>query len=164
MRVFEGSFVVNAPLEKVWAFHDDPLALPKVMTGPVRMVVNHVDRPLKPGSRIEMTMRVGPVALPWNVRLKEKSPMQFFTDEQIAGEGPFKQWVHTHAFEVVNARQTRVIDRLHYEPPLGWLGKLGDALFGHIGMKMMFASRARVTKALLEAQPATADASFASAP
>jgi ligand-binding SRPBCC domain-containing protein len=59
MGRFEYAFVVRAPLERVWDFHDDPLALPKVMTGPVRMHVHHVDRPLNPGSRILMTMQVG---------------------------------------------------------------------------------------------------------
>lgn len=143
---------MNAPLEKVWAFHDDPLALPKVMTGPVRMDVMHVDRPLQPGSRIAMTMRVGPLAFPWNVRLKVKEPMRFFTDEQIDGQGPFKHWVHTHAFEAIDAQHTRVIDRLQYELPLGWLGKLGDALIGGIVMQSMFAARAQATKKLLDGE------------
>lgn len=156
MRVFETSFVVRAPLEKVWRFHDDPLALPEVMTGPVKMDVHHVDRPLQPGGRILTTMRVGPIRVRWNLRLKAKEPMRSFTDEQIDGQGPFKRWVHTHAFEPVDGG-TRVIDRLEYEPPLGPLGAFGAALFGDLVMGNMFASRAKATKRLLEA-PAAPDA------
>lgn len=151
MRRFENSFVVRAPLERVWQFHDDPAALPKVMTGPVKMRVHHVDRPLQPGSRALMTMQVGPIKVRWNVRLRERTPMHRFADEQIEGEGPFKRWVHVHEFEAVEGG-TRVIDRLEYEPPLGWLGNLADRLFGGFVMKGMFASRARATKRLLETQ------------
>jgi ligand-binding SRPBCC domain-containing protein len=152
MRQFEHTFVVNAPLEKVWAFHDDPSALPKVMTGPVKMHVHHVDRPLQPGSRILMTMQIGPFRRRWNVQLREKVPLVSFTDEQIAGEGPFRQWRHTHAFEAVDAHRTRVIDRLEYELPFGLLGKIGDALFGRIVMRGLFAARARATRRWLESQ------------
>jgi ligand-binding SRPBCC domain-containing protein len=164
MHTFQYSFEVNAPLERVWAFHDDPLALPKVMTGPVRMRVNHVDRPLQPGSRILMTMHIGPIPVRWNVRLKQKVPMHFFTDEQIEGEGPFKRWVHTHVFEPiepvepVDGQHTRIIDRLEYALPLGWLGRLAAGLFGGMAMRMMFASRARATRALLEAEASDRDA------
>lgn len=152
MGRFEYAFVVRAPLARVWAFHDDPTSLPKVMTGPVRMHVHHVDRPLQPGSRVLMTMQLGPFKTDWNVRLRERVPMQYFTDEQIEGQGPFRRWVHTHAFEPV-PDGTRVIDRLEYEPPLGLLGKIADAVFGGIVMQGMFASRAGATRRWLEAPP-----------
>jgi ligand-binding SRPBCC domain-containing protein len=151
MGRFEYAFVVRAPLERVWAFHDDPLALPKVMTGPVRMRVHHVDRPLNPGSRILMTMQVGPLRRPWNVQLIERVPPHYFTDEQIGDEGPFKRWRHTHAFEAVDDQHTRVIDRLDYALPFGPLGELLDALFGRIVLRAMFAARAKATRRWLEA-------------
>ncbi|MFC1463537.1 MAG: SRPBCC family protein [Candidatus Brachytrichaceae bacterium NZ_4S206] len=156
MRHFEYAFIVNAPLDKVWAFHDDPTALPKVMTGPVKMHVHHVERPLQPGSRISMTMQVGPIRRRWNVRLRAREAPRFFTDEQIEGEGPFRRWRHTHAFEAIDARRTRVVDRVEYEPPFGLLGKIGDALFGSVIMRGMFASRAKATRRWLESQASDA--------
>lgn len=153
MPIYEGSFLVKAPLARVWEFHADPMALPRVMTGPVKMDVLHVDRPLMPGGRIETVMRVGPIKQPWNLMLKAREPMRYFTDEQIAGEGPMSVWKHTHAFEAVagDPNSTRVIDRLEYELPLGVLGKMAGALFGNLTMRMMFASRAKATRRLLEA-------------
>jgi ligand-binding SRPBCC domain-containing protein len=153
MPIYEGSFLVKAPLKRVWDFHADPVSLPKVMTGPVKMDVVHVDRPLMPGGRIQTVMRVGPVQQRWNLMLKAREPMKFFTDEQIAGEGPMRVWKHTHAFEAAgsDSNSTRVIDRLEYELPLGVLGKLAGALFGNLTMRMMFASRAKATQRLLEA-------------
>lgn len=154
MPHFEHSFIVRAPLERVWDFHADPVALPKVMTGPVKMEVLHVDRPLAPGSRIHTLMRVGPITQRWNLMLKAREPMQFFTDEQIAGEGPMKTWVHTHAFAPAD-NGTRVIDKLHYELPLGMLGKIAGALFGNFAMRIMFASRAKATRRRLEIEADT---------
>ncbi|MDW8350502.1 MAG: SRPBCC family protein [Anaerolineae bacterium] len=151
MPRFEYAFIVNAPLDRVWAFHDDPTALPKVMTGPVKMHIHHVDRPLRPGSRILMTMQIGPIRRRWNVRLREREAPHFFTDEQIEGEGPFRRWRHTHLFEAIDAQRTRVIDRLEYELPFGVIGKIGAALFGTLIMRGMFASRARATRRWLEA-------------
>jgi ligand-binding SRPBCC domain-containing protein len=153
MPIYEGSFNVKAPLQRVWDFHADPVSLPKVMTGPVKMDVVHVDRPLMPGGRIQTVMRVGPIKQRWNLTLKAREPMRFFTDEQIAGEGPMKVWKHTHGFEAVDGG-TRIKDRLEYELPLGVLGKIAGALFGNLTMRMMFASRAKATRRLLETERA----------
>lgn len=149
MPRFEHNFIVHAPLARVWDFHADPMALPKVMTGPLKMDVLHVDRPLMPGGRIYTVMRAGPIKQRWNLMLKAREPMQYFTDEQIAGEGPMKSWVHTHAFEPTE-KGTRVIDRLDYELPFGVIGRIAGALFGNLTMRIMFASRAKATRRLLE--------------
>lgn len=159
MSVFESEFIVDAPLDAVWAFHEDPEALPKVMTGPVRMRVHGVERPIKPGSLIRMSMHVGPIALPWHVRVFKRVEGRMFTDVQDGAVGPFKRWVHTHAFEAVDAARTRIKDRIEYEPPLGVLGRIGDALFGRIAMQLMFIGRRDATRRLLEtaSKASTAD-------
>lgn len=150
LTVFESDFVVNAPLAKVWRFHEDPASLPKIMKGPLRISVDHVDRPVQAGSKVMMTLRAGPVKLGWNVMVRERVAPSHFRDEQIAGEGPWKRWIHTHRFEAVGIGATRVIDRIEYEPPFGLLGRIGNALFGPLAMRMMFASRKSATKAILE--------------
>lgn len=150
LTVFESDFVVNAPLAKVWRFHEDPASLPKIMKGPLRISVDHVDRPVQAGSNVMMTLRAGPLTLPWNVIVRERVAPSHFRDEQVAGEGPWKRWIHTHRFEAVGIGATRVIDRIEYEPPLGLLGRIGNALFGPLAMRMMFASRKSATKAILE--------------
>jgi ligand-binding SRPBCC domain-containing protein len=150
MRVFESEFVVRAPLAAVWAFHADPLALPKVMTGPVRMHVHSVDQPIKPGSQIRMTMRIGPFSVPWVVCVRERIDGRMFTDEQVGTQGPFKHWVHTHSFEAIDARSALIKDRIEYEPPFGMLGRIADALFGRIAMQLMFIGRRAATRKLLE--------------
>jgi ligand-binding SRPBCC domain-containing protein len=72
-----------------------------------------------------------------------------FIDQLLPGEGPFKIWRHTHAFEFAGGG-TRVIDRIEYELPFGWLGRLAGALGGRLAMKVLFSFRQKATKRLLE--------------
>ncbi len=150
MSTFHYQFMVQAPLDKVWAFHDDPTALTKVMRFPVRAVVHHVDRPVQAGSRVLMTFWFGPIPVKWNVTVRERRPPAMFRDEQPAGEGPFKTWRHTHRFEALDAHRTRVIDEIDYEPPFGALGKLLNTIFGKLAMTLMFIGREKATKKYLE--------------
>ncbi len=150
MTVFESTFEIAAPLARVWEFHQDPVSLPRVMTGPVRMRVLHVDRPIHAGSVIKLSMQIGPVAIPWHLRVRERVDGESFVDEQLSGRGPFKAWTHTHRFAATESGGTRVTDRIDYVPPLGPLGAIADALFGKLAMRLMFAGRRKATRALLE--------------
>ena len=151
VTTFEYQFLVNAPLDRVWQFHDDPMALTKVMTFPVKAVVHSVDRPVQPGSKVQMTFWFGPLPVKWNVVVRERTPPYMFRDEQPGGEGPFLRWNHRHQFEVAQGgRSTRVIDRIDYEPPFGAVGKLLDGIFGRFAMRLMFVGRERATRRYLE--------------
>ena len=150
MSTYETSFVVNAPLEKVWAFHDDPIGLTQITPFPLKVVLNQVDRPVQTGSRILMTWWFGPLPVRWNITVREKVMLQYFTDVQPAGEGPFAVWEHTHAF-APTANGTRISDHIRYEFPFGAFGKLIDRIAGKLIFKIMFAPRAAATKKFLEA-------------
>jgi ligand-binding SRPBCC domain-containing protein len=49
-----------------------------------------------------------------------------FVDEMQ--RGAFAHWRHTHRFTTLNGG-TKIIDEVDYASPLGWLGKIADALF-----------------------------------
>lgn len=120
------------------------------MTGPLRIAVERVDRPVQAGSKVNMILRIGPFATKWNIIVLERVAPARFRDEQIAGEGPWRRWTHTHRFEAIGMGATKVIDRIEYEPPFGLLGRIGNALFGNLAMRAMFAGRKKATKAFLE--------------
>ena len=149
MSIFEASFIVRAPLSEVWAFHDDPVGLTKIMPFPLKVILRQVDRPVQPGSRVLMTWWFGPIPVRWNITVRERVPQRYFVDVQPAGEGPFARWQHTHAFEPV-PEGTRVIDQIEYEFPLGALGRLADRVVGRLIFKLMFAPRAGATRRALE--------------
>ncbi len=150
MPTFTYSFEVQAPLDAVWRFHDDPHMLPRVMPKLTKMRVMHADRPPQPGSRIQIEMAFGPLRWRWHLRLREHQPPTRFTDEQVPGEGPFAVWRHTHAFQALDACRTRVSDTIVYELPFGVVGRMAGALFGNLAMRLLFVARERATRCLLE--------------
>jgi ligand-binding SRPBCC domain-containing protein len=147
MPIFHSEVVVQAPLHDVWRFHADPRSLPKIMRG---IHIEHIDEPIAAGSRIDMTLRLGPLRIPWTVVVVERQPQQFFRDEQPAGAGPWARWSHTHSFESLGPRTTLVRDRIEYAAPFGILGRIGAAFFGNAAMQLQFVGRRRATRALLE--------------
>lgn len=52
-----------------------------------------------------------------------------FVDEMV--EGPFASFRHEHRFVPLAAGHTEMVDVVQYEPPLGGLGRLVDALIIH---------------------------------
>ncbi|MGB0766289.1 MAG: SRPBCC family protein [Phycisphaeraceae bacterium] len=50
-----------------------------------------------------------------------------FRDEQT--DGPFKSFVHDHAFEELGNGVTRMTDRIDFASPFGWVGSCVDRLY-----------------------------------
>ncbi|MEO6061499.1 MAG: SRPBCC family protein [Thermoflexales bacterium] len=142
---FSSAFVLAAPMDEVWAFHADPAMLARVMPGLPRLRVTRFDAPLHVGSAIHLEVALGPIRQPWELTVIEVAPGCQFVDQQT-GRGPMAYWRHTHAFEATEDG-TRVIDHIEYALPLGVLGRVGAALFGRLGMGMLFAVRRRKTEA-----------------
>lgn len=59
-------------------------------------------------------------------RITEVTPPRRFVDEMV--EGAFKRLRHEHEF-VVHAEGTLMRDVLEWESPLGFIGRIADALF-----------------------------------
>jgi ligand-binding SRPBCC domain-containing protein len=149
MASFERSFILHAPLREVWNFHSDPVALTQITPGPMRVQIVDCDYPVQRGSRVLMTMWLGPVGVRWNSTITEHVAEQYFSDEQITGQGPFKRWKHTHRFMAVPAG-TLVTDHVEYALPLGVLGVIADWMAGRWVIRAMFNARARATQKALE--------------
>ena len=149
MAVFERSFVVGASLESVWEFHSDPVALTEITPPLIHVHAETTDHPVRKGSIVRLLLTVASLRIPWNSIIVECEPYHYFSDEQIAGEGPFKRWKHTHRF-VALERGTQITDYVDYEMPYGVAGKIADRLFGRLLIKSMFDARARATRSILE--------------
>jgi ligand-binding SRPBCC domain-containing protein len=158
MAVYERETRVAAPLEEVWAFHSRVDGLEALTPDWMHLRVESIEGPdgepapevLETGSRISMSVRpfgVGP-RQPWTsviLERREQDGAALFRDEMV--EGPFPEWVHTHAF-YADGGFTRVRDRVEYRLPGGPLGDLA-APFSRIGFEPMFRYRHRRTHELL---------------
>lgn len=158
MPTHEFETLVAAPLEKVWAFHQDVRSsLPKLSPPEDQVALEHADDPPVVGARIVIVAR-GPLGkrIRWVARIVEHVPPHAvvfgeearFVDEQESG--PFARWRHAHEFERIDDKSTRIIDRIEYSVGLGPIGWIADKLFVARKLKAMFASRHAMTKKLLE--------------
>ncbi len=147
MSIFERSFIVKATLREVAAFHDDPVSLAAITPPPVRVTIQRFDKPVRAGSRVVFRLSVGPFGVTWNGTIAEYVDQHYFRDVQDSG--PFGAWSHTHTFTAA-ADGTRVTDRVVYEPPLGFIGKLLDPFLVRPSLAYMFHYRAKKTRDSLE--------------
>jgi ligand-binding SRPBCC domain-containing protein len=146
MSVYEHHFRVQATLDRVAEFHQDPRAL-KRLTPPPVIVRFHEVQPLTENSRVDFTMWIGPLPVRWVAVHSNVEFPKGFTDTQI--EGPFTSWVHTHTFRMVNDRTTEIIDRVEAQPSnRPWLGLVSRFMW--FSLPLLFSHRERVTCQMLE--------------
>src|SRR5437016_4690403 len=149
MPTMEFDTTVAAPLAVVWAYFEDVRASLPALTSPAETVeIESADTPLNVGSRIVMSMN-GPAGrrVKWVAKIVEHVPPHAvvfgeearFVDEQESG--PFKFWRHAHELEAVDAKTTRVVDRITYRvgfAPLGWIA---DVIYVRPKLRSAFAYR-----------------------
>jgi ligand-binding SRPBCC domain-containing protein len=138
---------IDAPVEKVWAFHerDDIFELLAPAHSGFRLIARKGK--LRTGSRVEMSIPFGPFRFRWLALHVDHEQGRFFTDEQI--RGPFRRWFHKHCFEEENGG-TRLTEKIECSLPLG---PVSDWLLGwlvRLRLKSEFARRHELTKRICE--------------
>ncbi len=148
MERYQSSLIINAPIERVFHFHDNTDNLLKIT--PTYISVSFTTRgPQGLGQDIYLTVRhLGIIPTSWHVRITEYEPPFRMVDEQI--KGPFACWKQLRIIESVPGG-TKLTDVVEYQLPLGWLGRLANAIVVRRQIESMFSYRQRRTKELLEA-------------
>jgi ligand-binding SRPBCC domain-containing protein len=152
MPTFTRTLLINAPIEDVFDFHDDPANLPKITP---------------PWIRMEVLEQRGGGAQPKQVRirmtqfgvLRQTLLVEFVAHERphrlvdVQTEGPFSRWYQERTFEWVDGR-TRMTDSVDYTVGFGVFGAIVDRLLIRPRIEKMFAYRHARTRAVLEQQAA----------
>lgn len=159
MAVYERETKLRASLDDVWDFYssaDGLVALtPKWLHLRVESVVGpdgeQQSSTLVEGSEIALSVRpfgVGPRQRTKSVIVERsrEADAAHFRDRMV--EGPFAEWLHTHAFEA-DGNETIVRDRVEYELPGGAPGAVAARAMV-LGIAPMFRYRHRCTRQLLE--------------
>ncbi len=133
-----------ASAEAVYAWHAKPDALTR-LTPPWEnaRVIEQTGGIDQLGSRVKIRVRVGPITQVWTAEHTACEPGRMFRDVMISG--PFRRWEHTHLFTSDGANSSWLEDRVEYEFPLGWLGKLVGGAYTQRRLALMFEFRHRVT-------------------
>lgn len=143
-EVFTYRSKMPASAEAVYRFHAEREALER-LTPPWEKakVVARTGGIEQPGSRVTLRVSVGPITQDWVAEHRDCQPGRMFRDVMISG--PFPRWEHTHSFVPESETSSWLEDRVEFELPLGWLGKLFGGGYTHRRLQRMFGWRHKVT-------------------
>jgi ligand-binding SRPBCC domain-containing protein len=124
LKSFEQSFLVNYSVDEVWNFYTDINHLEIVTPPNLKLkIIETSDRQIVEGLRITVSGRLALYNSKWysKISLVDKSKYTYI-DEMV--KGPFKKWKHVHLFSEIGKNQTVVTDKIEFELPFFFLGKL----------------------------------------
>src|SRR5271170_5096007 len=104
------SSVVSAPVAEVFAWHERPGALPRLLPPWQPLTVAQEASSLVDGQAILLL----PGRVRWVAQHSEDDPPHRFVDELVSLP---LHWRHTHSFDAVRDGATRVIDRVDTPVP-----------------------------------------------
>jgi ligand-binding SRPBCC domain-containing protein len=117
-------------LEKAWQFFSSPKNLSNITPAYMRFKILSDPEFLEqayPGQIITYTVRpILGIPLFWMTEITHVEKERFFVDDQRVG--PYRIWHHQHHFEAIPGG-VKMIDLIHYQLPLGFLGTIAYHLF-----------------------------------
>ncbi len=147
MKFVKESRIAASP-ERVFAFHESPGALQKLTPPWERVKLIEGGESLRPGSRVVLSVPLGPLRLRWVAEHTEYEAGRMFADRQI--EGPFASWYHRHLFLDDGQAGTILRDEVEYDPPLGSMGRLLAGSLIESKLQKMFDYRHEITRKIVE--------------
>lgn len=143
MQHFEYSSWIDAPVAKVFAFHERPDALEKLTPPDQKIEIVSRQGGIQKGARVELRIHLGPWSVTWLALHVDYERNRRFVDDQI--RGPFRKWVHTHRF-LEEREGTRLIDSIEYGLPGGRLVEILAGPLIRNKLLKMFQYRHSVTR------------------
>ena len=139
---------IAAPPAQVFAFHESPGALQRLTPPWEKVELVEGGESIRPGSRVVLRTKLGPLALTWVAEHTEYEAGRMFADTQRSG--PFASWYHRHLFLDDGQGGTVLRDEVDYEPPFGGLGRRLAGGFLEKKLSKLFDYRHDVTKRVVE--------------
>ena len=137
-------------LEEAWAFFSSPHNLAKITPKNLGFtVLGELPETMYEGLFIHY--KVSPLAgipMKWTTEITHIRPMEYFVDEQRVG--PYSIWHHEHFFESIPGG-VRMRDRVHYQVPLGFLGRLVHPIIVRPRLEEIFSFRVKAAEELFGA-------------
>lgn len=116
-------------LDKAWNFFSNPANLQAITPSNMgfSIISKHHGERMYAGQIIEYTVKpVFGIPLYWMTEITQVIDKGYFIDEQRFG--PYSLWHHQHHFKAIEGG-VEMTDIVHYKNPLGFLGRIANALF-----------------------------------
>lgn len=141
---------IPASADEVFAWHLRPGAFERLSPPWDDVRVESRSGGVADGSRVEVSVPVGPLRRRWVAEHRHIVPGRSFEDVQV--RGPFAAWEHRHTMTPDGDDACWLEDRIDYRLPGGALGEMLGAGFVERTLERVFAFRHRVTAADLAAR------------
>jgi len=139
MKVYKKETVqhINASMDECWKFFSSPANLQKITPETMGFNITDFDgKSMYAGQIIQY--KVSPLLglkLSWMTEITFVKDKSYFIDEQRFG--PYALWHHKHFFEP-EGNGVKMTDVVHYALPLGFLGRIMNALVVKNQLKTIF--------------------------
>ena len=94
MANFEKTTLMPVTSDELFAWHERPGALERLIPPWERVLIERKDPGLQKGSEVQLKTRIGPFWIRWLARHISYIPGKEFVDIQV--NGPFAKWEHHH--------------------------------------------------------------------
>ena len=139
----EHETVIRSGISTVFDWHEREGALFRLSPPWENIALVSKQGGIKAGGTCNITMKMGPLTLPWNAEHIIYEKDKFFKD--IQAKGPFAQWEHSHYF-TENDGFTTVKDHVDYKLPLHPLAMAVAGKFVKSKLERMFRYRENVCR------------------
>lgn len=135
--------IIRRDLSFAWDFFSNPNNLSEITPKDMGFEVTS-DLPDRMHAGLIITYKVRPIAgipVSWVTEITHVSEPYYFVDEQRFG--PYKFWHHSHKFEL-HPEGVLMEDIVYYGLPLGWIGRIANAIFVRKRLEQIFDYRYEV--------------------
>lgn len=137
------SCILNADVERVFAFHTDTRNLPLITPPWVGVDIVEMEFPLREKSTVSLDIKRFGITTRWEMEIATLTFPSTITDLML--QGPFRYFKHERHFTPLENNETLMHEILSLTLPFGWFG---DLVYGWIqkDMDAMFAFRHAATQ------------------
>ncbi len=116
--------MVNCNVDEVWNFYTDIKHLEIVTPPNLKLkIIETSDKQIVEGLQMTISGRLALYNSKWHSKISMVDVSKYeYIDEMV--KGPFKKWKHVHLFSEIGKNQTVVTDKIEFEIPFFFLGKL----------------------------------------
>lgn len=145
INTFEKSTILDAPIDAVYALHENPHNIPKV--SPAGFRVRRIEANPEAVTGETFLVEASQFLLPirWEGVWDRVEHPNLLVDRSL--NSPFVRFRHEHRFESTDiGSRTRMTDHLEFELPGGELGQIVGGPVVRLMFEAMFAARHRATR------------------
>jgi ligand-binding SRPBCC domain-containing protein len=149
LRTFTHSFIVKRSIERVWDFYTDVKHLETITPNEIDLkIINTTNQRIILGQEIWISGKIITKIRrnTWHSKITLVRPYEY-VDEMLTG--PFRKWKHSHKFDNLDGKQTKIVDTVEFELPYGILGKLFEG-YAYKQIQNIFEHRKLATLNALE--------------